>query len=58
MKRTLKKRKDEPLYRWIDRIAAALNMTDWQKEAMLEVSKESYIRGSNDAHEIIKTHSE
>lgn len=54
----LKIRKDESLHQWIERIAVALNMTDEQKEAMLEVSKQSFIQGSDVAYEIFKSHIE
>lgn len=54
MKRTLKIRKGEPIYKWINRIGNTLNMTDEQIEAMQEVAIRSYIQGSNDADNIYK----
>jgi hypothetical protein len=54
----IKKRKEEKIYDWIERIARALNMSKEQKEAMREVAMESYIKGSNDAYEVCKTYNE
>lgn len=54
MKRTLKIRKGETIHKWINRIGNTLNMTDEQIEAMQEVAKQSYIKGSNDADDFYK----
>ena len=45
MNKRLQIRKDEPLYAWCKRIADELQMTEEQREALSEVSKQSYIRG-------------
>lgn len=45
----LKHRDGEPLSEWVDRIAAWF-CVNWEvHEAMSEISKQSYIVGSNDA---------
>ena len=49
MKKQLRIKKSEPLYKWIERIADYWNFGDELKEVLSEVSKESYIHGSNDA---------
>ena len=54
MKRSLKLKDGEMLYEWINRLAVALNLTEEQREAMSEVSKTSYIHGSNDATKAAK----
>ena len=54
MKKKLQIRKDEPLYEWCNRIACELKMTEEQREALSEVSKQSYIKGVNTEHEISK----
>lgn len=54
MKRSLKLKDGEMLYQWINRLAVALNLTEEQREAMSEVSKTSYIHGSNDAAKFAK----
>lgn len=54
MKRPLKIKDGEMLYEWINRLAVALNLTEEQREAMSEVSKTSYIHGSNDATKAAK----
>lgn len=54
MKRPLKIKDGEMLYEWINRLTTALNLTEEQAEAMSEVSKTSYIHGSNDAMEAAK----
>ena len=54
MKRNLKQRKRETIYDWILRLSVDLDMTVEQKDVMLEVAKQSYIQGSNDADELNK----
>ena len=54
MKKELKIKKDEPLHKWLDRIAEYWNFGTELREMLGEISKESYIQGSNDA---IKTQS-
>lgn len=54
MKRNLKQRKRETIYDWILRLSVDLDMTVEQKDVMLEVAKQSYIQGSNDAEELYK----
>lgn len=54
MKRSLKLKDGEMLYEWINRLTTALNLTEEQAEAMSEVSKTSYIHGSNDATKAAK----
>ena len=49
MKSNLRIKKNEPLYKWIERIADYYNFGDELREMLSEVSKESYIHGSNDA---------
>ena len=48
MKESLKLRNGEMLYQWVERLSVALKMTEEQREAMEEVSKTSYIHGSQD----------
>lgn len=43
----MEKGKDEPLYKWCNRIADELGMNDEQRDALSEVSKQSYIEGVN-----------
>lgn len=53
MKRTLRRRKDEPLYKWLDRVteyilSICINMDHYRQELrdiLGEISKESYIEG-------------
>lgn len=54
MKKSLKLKDGEMLYQWINRLAVALDLTEEQREAMSEVSKTSYIHGSNDATKAAK----
>ena len=54
MKKKLQIRKDEPLYEWCKRIADELKMTEEQREALSDVSKQSYIRGVINEREISK----
>lgn len=54
MERTLRIRKDEPLYKWIERLASHYRWTEEVREAVSEVSKTSYIHGSRDAQEMLK----
>ena len=52
MENYLKKRKDEQLWQWINRLSSALGMTAKQTEALREVSKQSYFEGVDDANEL------
>ena len=53
MKRSLKRRKDEPLHKWLDRMTEEilLQCSDWDnyrpklRDMLGEISKESYIEG-------------
>ena len=53
MKRSLHRRKDEPLHKWLDRITEEilLQCSDWDnyrpklRDMLGEISKESYIEG-------------
>ena len=47
MERRLEKGKDEPLYKWCNRIADELKMDYKQRDALSQVSKQSYIEGVN-----------
>ena len=49
MKKELRKRKDEPLHEWLDRIADYWNFNEELREILSEISKTSYIQGSNAA---------
>ena len=51
MKKELRIKKDEPLHEWLDRIADYWNFDAELREVLAEVSKESYIKGSNAAVE-------
>lgn len=62
MKRRLRRRKDEPLCKWLDRITEEilLQCSDWDnyrpilREMLGEISKESYIEGVNAERELEK----
>ena len=54
MKKKLQIRNDEPLHEWCNRIADELQMTAEQREALSEVSKQSYIKGVNTERELSK----
>ena len=54
MKKQLKIKKDEPLHEWLDRIAEYWNFGTELREVLAEVSKKSYIKGSNAAVESLK----
>ena len=53
MKRSLQRRKDEPLHKWLDRMTEEilLQCSDWDnyrpqlRDMLGEISKESYIEG-------------
>ena len=53
MEKELQKQENEAIYKWIDRLADAFNLTKEQKEMVREVSVTSYTKGSNDAHRIL-----
>lgn len=48
MKKQLQIKKGEKLHEWIDRIAQYWNFGEELRDILVEVSKESYIQGSND----------
>ena len=56
MKRDLKIKKDEPLYKWIERLVADYDERVWStiefEQVLTVVSKESYIHGTNDAGKV------
>ena len=54
MKEELKLKKDEPLHDWLDRIADYWNFRTELREVLGEISKESYIQGSNDTSKALK----
>lgn len=49
MKKILQIKKNEPLHKWLDRIAGYWNFNDELREILSEISKTSYIQGSNAA---------
>jgi hypothetical protein len=49
MKKELRIREGEPLHEWIDRIADYWNFREELREVLGEISKTSYIQGSNAA---------
>lgn len=53
MKAKIRYKKGEPLHKWIDRIADYWHFDEELKEVLSEVSKTSYIHGSNDAQKIL-----
>lgn len=53
MKKELQIKENEAIYKWIDRLAEAFNLTKEQKEMVREVSITSYTHGSNDAIEVL-----
>ena len=54
MKKELEKRKDEPLWKWIERIARYYGWTDEETNVVSQISKQSYLNGSNDAFGVYK----
>ena len=56
MKKQLKIKKDESLYKWIERIADNLNFNEELREILRGVSLESYIQGSNASIKVIIKH--
>lgn len=54
MKKELRIKKDEPLHEWLDRIADYWNFRTELREVLGEISKESYIQGSNDTSKALK----
>ena len=54
MKEELRKKKGEKLHDWLDRIADYWNFGTELREMLGEVSKESYIKGSNDTVKLNK----
>lgn len=53
MKAKIRYKKGEPLHKWIERIADYWHFDEELKEVLSEVSKTSYIQGSNDAQRTI-----
>ena len=49
MKKILQIKKTEPLHEWLVRIADYWNFNDELREILSEISKTSYIKGSNAA---------
>ena len=49
MKKILQIKKNEPLHEWLDRIADYWNFNEELREILSEISKTSYIQGSNAA---------
>ena len=49
MKKQLQIKKGEKLHEWIDRIAKYWSFGEELRDILCEISKESYIQGSNDA---------
>ena len=54
MKKELRIKKDESLHDWLDRIADYWNFDTELREVLGEVSKESYLKGSNDTVKVQK----
>ena len=54
MKKQLKLKKDEPLHKWLDRIAEYWHFGEELRELIGEISKESYIQGTNVTIDILK----
>lgn len=54
MRKDCKRKKDEPLHEWIERICNIFHIGDEIKEVITSISKESYIDGSNDATKAIQ----
>ena len=54
--KSLRLKKDEPLYKWVARIADHYGWSDEEREVVSHVSKTSYIHGSKDAQEISIKH--
>ena len=52
MRKDLRHKEGEPLSDWVDRLAAAFTVSWEVHEAMSEISKLSYIEGTNDATEV------
>ena len=53
-RKKLNLKKNEPLHKWLDRIAEYYNLGEELREVLGEVSKESYIHGTNDAYQVLK----
>lgn len=54
MKNELELQDNESLHDWINRLSDALGLNDKMTEVMLEVSKQSYIKGSNSVFDLFK----
>ena len=54
--KSLRLKKDEPLWKWVARLGDHYGWSDEEREAVSEVSKTSYIHGSNDAQEVLLKH--
>ena len=54
--KTLRWKKDEPLYKWVARIADHYGWSDEVREVVSDISKTSYIHGANDTQEVLLKH--
>ena len=54
MKKQLQIKKNEPLHEWLDRIAEYWHFGEELRELIGEISKESYIQGSNETAKAVK----
>ena len=54
MKKILQIKKNEPLHEWLDRIADYWHFNEEIREIIREISKTSYIQGSNAAIDALK----
>lgn len=56
MNKEIKRKRDEPLHAWTERLAGMFDgkPAEELREAMLELSKESYISGVKEAQRIMK----
>ena len=56
MRRELKIKRDEPLYKWVERLVSDYDERVWStiefQQVLTEVSKESYIHGTEAAHKV------
>lgn len=50
----IKRKEGEPLYQWVDRVAERMGLNDELRQAMKEVSKQSYIVGVRSALSVVK----
>ena len=50
--KSLRLKKDEPLWKWVARIGDHYGWSDEEREVVSDVSKISYIHGSKDCQEV------